>query len=657
MGDRAKRWYAVIGCVSLGALSVEGIAQSAATATSWTHYGGDVQGTRYSPLKQINRDNIDKLDVAWRYSTGELARRGKDLIANSSTQTTPIMAAGALVFCTPFNRVIALDPATGRERWVYDPEIPLDHPLPFQYNCRGVSQWQDKSAAPTSHCAHRILMAANDGAIHALDARDGQPCRSFGDAGRAVVSWDRPQRWKGEAKLASAPLVLNDVVVTGAFIMDNLRTDPPTGSVFAFDVRTGEPRWRFDTIPKDPTDPAYATWQEGSAERTGGANVWSSMVGDPARNLIFAPVGSASPDFWGGERKGNNLYSSSLVALDASTGKVRWHFQLVHHDVWDYDASSPPMLVDIRKQDGTVIPAVVQNTKQGFGFVLDRDTGKPIFGVEERPAPQGAMPGEWLSPTQPWPVKPEPLVPTRVTADDAWGFTPWDRWQCKKLISSLRSEGIFTPASTGNGTILSPGNAGGMNWGGPGYDPQRQLMIVNTNRVPQVVQLIPRKDIPGVTGITLKDGRDVAAQEGTPYGVHRYWLLSPWGAPCVEPPWGELVAVDMASGEVRWRVPLGSIENQLPFKFEWNLGTPNLGGPVVTAGGLVFIAATMDNVIRAFDSDTGEMLWRADLPAGGQATPMTNSAGGRQFVVMVTGHHMWFGSPAGDEVIAYALKP
>jgi quinoprotein glucose dehydrogenase len=306
--------------------------------------------------------------------------------------------------------------------------------------------------------------------------------------------------------------VLNDVVVTGAFIMDNLRTDPPTGSVFAFDVRTGEPRWRFDTIPKDPTDPAYATWQEGSAERTGGANVWSSMVGDPARNLIFAPVGSASPDFWGGERKGNNLYSSSLVALDASTGKVRWHFQLVHHDVWDYDASSPPMLVDIRKQDGTVIPAVVQNTKQGFGFVLDRDTGKPIFGVEERPAPQGAMPGEWLSPTQPWPVKPEPLVPTRVTADDAWGFTPWDRWQCKKLISSLRSEGIFTPASTGNGTILSPGNAGGMNWGGPGYDPQRQLMIVNTNRVPQVVQLIPRKDIPGVTGITLKDGRDVAAQ-------------------------------------------------------------------------------------------------------------------------------------------------
>lgn len=621
---------------------------------SWTHYGGDQAGTRYSSLDQIDRGNVGKLAVAWRYSTGEIKRRGPDLIANSSTQTTAIVAAGSLVFCTPFNRIVALDPATGRERWVFDPKVALDHPLPFQYNCRGVTPWDDPGAPAGAACASRIIMGANDGRIYAVDARTGRACADFGEGGSVQVTWDRPSRWKGEVKIASAPVVVNGVIATGAFVMDNLRTDAPTGSIYAFDARTGAPKWRFDTIPRDPADPGYATWLEGSAERTGAANVWSTMVADPERNLIFAPVGSASPDFWGGGRKGDNLYSSSLVALDAQTGERRWHFQLVRHDIWDYDAASPPMLVDIRR-GGKVIPAVVQNTKQGFSFVLERDTGKPVFGVVDKPAPQGALPGEWLAPTQPWPVKPEPLVPTKVTPDDAWGFTPWDRWKCRKIIEGLRSEGIFTPPSTGAGTILSPGNAGGMNWGGPAYDPARQWMVVNTNRVPQVVQLIPRAEIPGVTGITLEGGRDVAAQEGTPYGVHRFWLLSPWGAPCVKPPWGELVAVDMASGDVRWRVPLGSIERQLPFKFEWNLGTPNLGGPVVTAGGLVFIAATMDNVIRAFDVETGKMLWRDDLPAGGQATPMTYEAGGRQFVVMITGHHMWFGSPAGDEVIAYAL--
>ncbi len=648
---RALAWLAVAAYLAAPA----GLAQEAASGhRSWTHYGGDAAGTRYSALEQINRDNVGKLAVAWRYSTGELKRRGPELIANSSTQTTAIIAAGSLVFCTPFNRVVALDPATGRERWVFDPKIPLDHPLPFQYNCRGVTPWADPEAPAGAACAERVVMGANDGRIYALDAKTGKPCEGFGEGGSVQVAWDRPSRWKGEAKIASAPVIVNGVIATGAFVMDNLRTDAPSGTVYAFDARTGAPKWQFHTIPRDPADPGYATWLEGSAERSGAANVWSTMVADPKLNLIFAPVGSASPDFWGGERKGDNLYSSSLVAIDAATGERRWHFQLVRHDVWDYDASSPPMLVDIRK-DGRVIPAVVQNTKQGFSFVLERATGKPVFGVVEKPAPQGALPGEWLSPTQPWPVKPEPLVPTKVTPDDAWGFTPWDRWKCRKQIEGLRSEGIFTPASTGAGTILSPGNAGGMNWGGPAYDPARQWMIVNTNRVPQVVQLIPRAEIPGVTGITLEGGRDVAAQEGTPYGVHRYWLLSPWGAPCVKPPWGELVAVDMASGDLRWRVPLGSIERQLPFKFEWNLGTPNLGGPVVTKGGLVFIAATMDNVIRAFDVETGEMLWRDDLPAGGQATPMTYEAGGRQFVVMITGHHMWFGSPAGDEVIAYAL--
>jgi quinoprotein glucose dehydrogenase len=301
----------------------------------------------------------------------------------------------------------------------------------------------------------------------------------------------------------------------------------------------------------------------------------------------------------------------------------------------------------------------VQNTKQGFVFVFDRTNGRPLFPIEERKVPQsGALPGERLSPTQPFPVKPAPLVPIGpVKPEDAWGFTPWDRWKCREEIAKYRSEGIYTPPSEGAGTLLTPGSAGGANWGGAAYDPQRRTMFVNVNRVVQIVQMIPRKDIPGVEGITLANGKDVAAATGTPYGTHRSWLLSPWGAPCTAPPWGELVAVDLVSGDVKWRTPLGSIEKNLPIEFEWNLGTPNLGGPVVTAGGLIFIGATMDRVFRAFDADTGKMLWRHDMPAGTQATPMTYEVNGRQFVVMVTGHHLWFGSKGGDEVIAFALPP
>ena len=458
----------------------------------------------------------------------------------------------------------------------------------------------------------------------------------------------------GEAKLTSAPVVVNGVVALGSAIMDNIRSDAPPGTVFAFDARTGAARWHFEPIPQDPADPAYATWLEGSALRTGAANVWSTMVADEARGIIYAPVGSASPDFYGGMRKGDNLYSSSLVALDASTGKPIWHFQTVHHDIWDYDVSAPPLLAELR-HGGTTVPAVVQNTKQGFVFVFDRVTGKPLFPIEERPVPQGGLPGEWLSPTQPFPVKPEPLVPTSITPDDAWGFTFWDKAQCRKKIEALRSEGIYTPPSAGEGTLLSPGSAGGANWGGAAFDPDRQLMIVNVNRVVQALQMIPRAEIPGVEGISLANGTDVAAATGTPYGTHRDWLLSSLGAPCTAPPWGELVAVDLADGSIRWRVPLGSIEKQLPIPIEWNLGTPNLGGPIVTAGGLIFIGATMDGYLRAFDIDSGKMLWRREMPAGTQAAPMTYEADGRQFVAMVTGHHLWFDSTRGDEIVAFAL--
>ena len=649
--EMLKKTISVCFCFLLG--TADG-AENADHYGGWAYYGGTQDGIRYSSVDQLTRENVSDLEIAWIYRTGETERRGQDLITNSSTQNTPTLVAGSLMICTPFNRLIALDPASGEERWVFDAEINLDHKLPYQYNCRGVTAWENPEAGPQAACKIRIFMGTNDERLFAIDASTGKRCAGFGANGEISVSQPRPLQFAGERKLTSAPVVVNGVVAVGSFVMDNLRADAPLGTVFAFDAATGKRLWSFDPIPRDPDDPAHASWFDSSARTTGAANVWTTMVADPERDLIFAPVASASPDFWGGERKGDNLYSGSIVALKASSGKVVWHFQHVHHDIWDYDTPSPPMLIDIM-HEGREIPAVVQNTKQGFSFVLNRETGEPVFGVEERPVPQNALAGEWLSPTQPFPILPPPLLPTTITPDDAWGFTYFDRKSCRKKIESLRSEGIFTPPSTAPGSIIYPGTAGGMNWGGPAFDPERKWMIVNTTNVPQVVILVPREQIEGITGINLEAGNDVAAALGTPYGVRREWLLSSWGAPCVKPPWGELVAVDMEKGSIEWRVPLGSIEKMLPLPIEWNLGTPNLGGPVVTAGGLIFIGATMDGYLRAFDIDSGKELWKDQLPGGTQTTPMTYSAGGKQFVVMVTGHHLWFGSPASDAVVAYSL--
>ncbi len=410
-------------------------ALSAAAEASWEYYGGDAGGTRYSGARQITRQNVARLEIAWTRSTGEMARRGPALITNSSTETTPILYDGSLLVCTPFNRLIAMDPATGREKWAFDAQIDLTHPLPFHYNCRGVTPWADPEAAAGSMCARRIFMGTNDMRLFAVDSRTGKPCTGFGANGAVQVIQNRPSKFRGEIKLTSAPAVVNGVVAVGSFVMDNLRTDAPLGSINAFDARTGAPRWRFDPIPQNPGDPAFASWQDGSAMRTGAANVWSTMTVDVKRGLIFAPVSSPSPDFWGGERKGNNHRASSIVALEAATGRVVWDFQHVHHDIFDYDTPSPPMVIDIRRK-GAVIPAVVQNTKQGFVFVLRRDNGIPMFGVQEKPVPTDAMPGEWVSPTQPFPNAPVPLVPIEaLKPDDAWGFTFWDRSACQKRIS------------------------------------------------------------------------------------------------------------------------------------------------------------------------------------------------------------------------------
>jgi quinoprotein glucose dehydrogenase len=397
----------------------------------------------------------------------------------------------------------------------------------------------------------------------------------------------------------------------------------------------------------------YREWSETAARDTGAANAWSVLSVDPDRGLVFVPVGSASPDFYGGERPGDNRHADSLVALDAATGRVAWARQFVHHDVWDYDLPAQPVLIELMR-DGVPVPAVVQPTKMGMLFVLHRETGEPLFDIEERPVPQGGVPGEVLSPTQPFSTLPS-LVPNGpLTGDDAWGLTFWDRGRCAERIESYRSEGIYTPPST-QGTILWPGYSGGFNWGSVSFDPERQLVIANTNRLPFVVQLIERERLQAVHDSGEHPESEFARQTGTPYGMRRELITSPLGIPCTAPPWGTLAAVNLTTGRLEWEVPLGTSRDLAPWPFWYIDGVPAIGGSIVTSGGLVFIGAAADDFLRAFAVETGEELWRGRLPAGGQATPMTYRVGGRQYVVIAAGGHGGAGTTRGDYVVAFAL--
>lgn len=624
--------------------------------STWEDYGGSRGGTRYAPIGQITPENARHLKVAWTYRTGEMTRRSPEMLRNSTNETTPILAAGNLVMCTPFSRVVALDPQTGKERWVFDPEIDPKIPFPNQYFCRGISQWQDSKAAAGTACSHRLFIATTDLRLIAIDAHTGKLCQAFGQGGQVRVAPEIPLQHAGEMKLASPPAVIGDVVAVGSTIMDNERARAPAGIIRAFDARDGSDRWSFRIIPANG-GPTPGDWLNNSQLNTGAANMWSVMSVDTKNGLLFVPTSGPSPDFFGGLRPGNNRDADSLIALSGKDGHVVWRQQLIHHDIWDYDTPAQPSLFEIRR-DGKTIPAVAQPTKQGYIFTFNRLTGEPLFGISERPAPQkGAVPGEWLSPTQPAPLLPAPIVSSRLKPEDAYGFTPWDRAKCRDLIKKYRYDGLFTPPGT-QGTILYPATSGGANWGGASFDPERQILIVNSTRVAQVITLIPRaKGSSGKASVELSATTDVSPMDGTPYKVKREWLLSPLGAPCTPPPWGGLTAIDMRTGKTLWDRPLGSISNKLPFPwpFDWNLGTPNIGGSALTRSGVLFIAATMDQYLRAIDIRSGKELWKDKLPAGSQATPMTYMAGGRQFVVMTSGQHMWFGTPPGDYVIAYAL--
>ena len=499
-------------------------------------------------------------------------------------------------------------------------------------------------------CARRIFVATIDARLFALDATTGKPCLGFGSGGvvdlRAGL---RVAPFEFQAyEETSPPAVVGDLVIVGSGVADNAMLAPASGEVRAFDARTGRLQWTFDPIPQDSTDPAYKTWQNGSAKRTGAANVWSVIVADPERDLVFLPTSSPAPDYFGGMRLGDNRYANSIVALRASTGKVVWHFQTVHHDIWDFDNASSPALVTVTK-DGKSIPAVIQTGKSGMLFVLDRVTGEPIFPVEERAVPASSVPGEVASPTQPFTTVTPPLVPLRYSADDAWGPTPEAKAACHDLLAALKNDGPFTPPSL-QGTLQQPGNIGGAHWGGVAIDEGHGLVVVPVNRVPAVVQLFVAEGFNGDSVRHADADRGInnfeyTRMRGTPYVMRRRIILGPAGVPCTPPPFGALVAVNLATGGIQWNVPLGTFGGQP--------GSPQLGGPIVTAGGLVFIGATLDKGFRAFDVETGRELWKTDLPASARATPMTYDAGGRQFVVIAAGGSDVWG--AGDAIIAFAL--
>jgi len=618
----------------------------------WPSYGNDAGGTRYSPLRQIDRGNVANLRMAWTYRTGEVG--GVAPYAHTAFEATPLMVDGTLFLSTPYDRVIALDPETGAERWSYDPKVDRARRLVI-ITSRGVAAWLDTGAHPDRVCRRRVFVATIDARLIAVDAATGAPCADFGRNGQVdLTDGIKIGVDCGCYQMTSPPAVVSDLVIVGSSIGDNRAADLERGIVRAYDARSGALRWSWDPIPTRESDPARATWAGDSWRRTGAANVWSLMSVDAARGLVFVPTGSPSPDHYGGERLGANAYANSVVALRAASGDVVWHFQVVHHDLWDYDVPAQPVLVNVTGE-GTTVPAVVVATKMGHLFLLHRETGVPLFPVEERSVPKSNVPGEEAWPTQPFPIRPRPLVPSRLTPDQAWGINDGERDACRARLAPLRSEGIFTPPSF-EGTVVFPGFGGGVNWGSVSHDPERGLVIAPTNRLAFALALVPRERFERERGALTKPGREIGLQRGTPYVMYRELIMSPLGLPCNPPPWGALTAVDLATGDVRWEVPLGSWPelSSVPEAHEW--GSQNFGGALVTAGGLVFISAARDAMLRAFDVDTGKVVWSAGLPAGGQATPMTYRArSGKQFVVIAAGGHSALRTKMGDSVVAFGL--
>ncbi|MGH9338089.1 MAG: PQQ-binding-like beta-propeller repeat protein [Acidobacteriota bacterium] len=622
----------LVGCLFLWASDHSG--------AGWKSYGRDPGGTRYSPLNQINRSNVSRLQQAWSLSTGELElMKQAGQRRWTAFEATPLAVDGTLYISTPSSRVFALNAQTGEEIWRFDPQAGTSK-RQFEAH-RGVAFWEtsDETVSPRQ----RIFLGTTLGTLICLGAQSGEPCPNFGRKGAVNLRAGMDEGFEDmNYSVSSPPAIFENLVIMGASVPEG-PSRGPSGDVRAFDACTGELVWRFHTVPR-PGEEGNDTWEKDAWKDRTGANVWSIMSVDPELGLVFLPVGSPAYDFYGADRKGKNLFGNSLVALDAASGKLRWHFQMVHHDIWDYDPPAQPVLATV-KRNGQEIPAVAQVTKMGLVFVLDRRSGDPLFPVEERPVPASPVPGEAAWPTQPFPLKPPPLSrQTAVSAEDLHSLTPESAEYCRQMFEmAIVRGGVYEPAGL-DLTLSFPGTLGGATWSGASFDPARGLLYVNVNEIGRIAKMEP--DPRGPEG---------AYRRASPWGAYaRFWDENGW--PCQKPPWGTLNAVDLNSGEIAWQVPLGTAA-ALESKWPGKTGTPNLGGSIATAGGLVFIAGSNDRHLRAFDSSSGTELWSGQLEASGHATPATYlGRDGRQYVVIAAGGGGYFSQDKGaDAVTAFAL--
>ncbi|QNH75275.1 glucose/quinate/shikimate family membrane-bound PQQ-dependent dehydrogenase [Pseudomonas protegens] len=621
----------------------------------WAHWGNTTAGNRFAALDQINKGNIGQLQVAWTFRTGDLPESNG---AGAEDQNTPLQIGDTVYTCTAYGKVFALDADTGAERWKFDPQ----GYAPNWQRCRGLGYF-DASAAPVSQsstpaaapaaCTRRLFLPTGDARLIALDAETGKPCEDFGHQGTVDLKTDMGEIKPGYYQQTSTPLVAGTVVIVGGRVADNFSTGEPPGVVRAFDVRSGELMWAWD--PGNPATtkrpPAGQTYTRGTP------NVWSAMSYDAKLGLVYLPTGNATPDFFGGQRSEfDDQWSSSVVALDVKTGQVRWHFQTTHHDLWDFDLPAQPLLYDIPDDKGGVQPALAQVTKQGEIFLLYRETGKPIARVEERPVPQGNVPGERYSPTQPFSVEMPSIGNQTLTESDMWGATPFDQLMCRIQFKGMRHEGVYTPPGLDH-ALQFPGSLGGMNWGSVSVDPTSHYMFVNDMRLGLANYMIPRDQIgAGASGIEM----GVVPQDGTPFGAMRQRFLSAAGIPCQKPPFGTMSAIDLKTRKLMWQVPVGTVQDTGPLGIRMHLpipiGMPTLGASLATQSGLLFFAGTQDFYLRAFDTGNGNEVWKARLPVGSQSGPMTyvSPKTGRQYILLTAGGARQ--SPdRGDYVIAYAL--
>ena len=611
------------------------------TAT-WDSFHGQLNAQKYSPLTQITADNVGKLTKVWEFHTGDVSD-GKGDTPATVWSATPIFANDTLYIGTPFDRLIALDPGTGKEKWHYDTKSSRKALTQPVLKNRGVSYWQAKNPVSGEACQKMVYMGTVDGKLFALDADSGKPCSGFADNGVLDLNQWNTVNAKYPLSVLQPPTVVGNHLLVGWAGKDWAYAEAPPGTVFSVNAQTGKLEWTFEAIPAE------------IRKRTGTANVWTHMSADEANGLVYLPVSSPSPNYWGGNRVDAIPLGTSTTALDINTGKVVWSRQWVHHDVWDYDINSAPTLMDITV-DGKQIPALIQATKQGFLFVVNRLTGEDVWPIEERPVPQGdgSVQGEVLSPTQPFPTKPAPLL-DQSKKPEIWKLADIvGGGQCSRLWDNLTYEGMYTPPTTkGEGTLTYPDSAGGVQWGGVAFDPQKQIAIVNTSHIVQYVKLYSREDYDNADKDSGNES-GFAPQEGAPYGM-RLLVASNWlGMPCWQPPFGEIVALDMHTGDVKWRRPVGASQ-QYGFFMPESWGSPTIGGPAVTAGGVIFIGASMDAKVRAYSVESGEELWSDQAEAPAVANPSVYEYKGRQYVAFVAGGNTILKDQVGDQVVVYAL--